>query len=193
MQKYAFATYELVFIIAFVGLIVAALVFSFDPLERARVARDERLRTDAQTLINALADYFVASGRAPWQDDFGSDSPFPALSWTAVDAPEVGVCKTKDCSEGGELIEKEKLDKVFRLRGSVRGNPNDILYVGKGNNSRDPVYACFIPNSNKQREKVTELYQLERGKNLSPSGVPQTCTENVTWEKDDVCWLCVAK
>lgn len=193
MQKYGFATYELVFVIAFVGLIVANLVFSFDPLEWARSARDERLQTDAQAIVNALADYFVAAGRAPWQDDFGSDSPYPALSWTRVNAPEVGVCKNKDCSEGGELIEKEKLDKVFRLRGSVRGGPNDILYVGKGNNARDPVYACFIPNSNKRRERVTELYQLERGKSLPLSGVPQTCTENVRWKEEDVCYVCVAK
>lgn len=192
MRK-GWVAYELVFVIAFIGLIVAALVFSFDPLERARVARDERLRTDAQTMVNALANYFVAAGRAPWQDDFGSDFPFPALSWTTVDAPEIGVCKDKSCTEGGELIEKEKLDKIFRLRGSVRGSPQDILYIGKGNNARDPVYACFIPNSNKQRERVTELFIIEKGKNLPPAGRPEVCTENVTWQKEDFCYVCVAK
>lgn len=192
-MRNGWVAYELVFVIAFIGLIVSALVFSFDPLERARVARDERLRADSMTVVNALTDYFVAAGRAPWQDDFGSDSPYPALSWTPVNAPEVGVCKTKDCSEGGELIEKEKLEKVFWLRGSVRGSPNDILYIGKGNNARDPVFACFIPNSNKQREKMTELYQLERGKNLPPAGRPEVCTENVTWQEEDVCYVCMAK
>ncbi|MAG59945.1 hypothetical protein CMO96_04110 [Candidatus Woesebacteria bacterium] len=190
MRRFTFTTVELIVIIAFFGLIVSGVILVLDPLERAKQERDNRLHKDAISLQGAIKDFFIATGKVPWANATESQSVSPALVWTPATDPKIGVCADSDCSEPGALIQAGQLYKEFFSHTSVT-REQDALYVAKGGQLEDPINVCFIPDSEKTRKNVSQLYQFQPGETISPSGTPSSCFDSVSWVEEDVCYVCV--
>lgn len=166
MKKLAFTVPELVIAIAFLALIVLAVFLAANPLEKANIERDDKLRRVAEELQVELEGYYITEGRFPWAPALGTSSAAPALAWTKADSPEIEVCKDDACRE---------------------------LWVSKGAQAQDPVYVCFSPLSKKGRDKVGQLIRISPGSHLPPSGMPEECPDGVTWVGADVCYLCITR
>lgn len=174
MKHLGFAIIELVFVIAFLALIVAVVIIVVDPLERARQSRDESMRADSMAILQALEIHLASAGKLPWVRELESTGATPQLAWTIATSPNVGLGK-------GFLSQLE------------RARESDKMYIAKGRNPQDKIYACFVPESQETRRSIGKLYQLEEGKSMPPSGVPESCSENVSWQDEDVCYVCVTK
>lgn len=182
-----FAVIELIAAIGFLGLLVLSVILAINPLERAKVEVDSQLKDRAENLLGAINQFYIAEGRLPWADDFGSSSPLPGISWTSAFSPEVGICGDKDCTTSGELITSNKLSP-----GAI-SESSSPLFIAKGKEPKDPVYACYIPQSETLRRATGKLYRITPGAAIPASGVPEDCPLSITWTGDDVCWGCVAK
>lgn len=201
-RQTGFSIIELVLAISFLALLVLSVIFAVNPLERAKVEADAQLKDRAENLLGAINQFYVAEGRLPWADDLGSSSPLPGLSWTSAFSPEVGICADKDCTTGGELITTNKLSPgaVFDFKGEVnidkiytKLKATSAFFVAKGREPKDPVYACFLPQSETIRRATGKLYKITPGAPIPASGVPEDCPLTVSWQGEDVCWVCVAK
>lgn len=189
-MKHGFAIIELIFVIAFFALITAVVIMVVDPLERARQNRDGRLEADSVSILEALNIYLGSVGKLPWAT--GGEAT-PALVWTRATSPQIGICANDTCSEGGKLIQAGSLGEGFLSRDWLTRDSRGRVSIAKGRNAQDKVYACFVPESQETRRSIGKLYQLEEGKGLPPSGLPTTCSDNVSWQDEDVCYICVAK
>lgn len=190
--SHGFAIIELIFVIAFLALIAAAVIFVVDPLERARQEGDRRMRADGASIVQAVNVYLTSSGRLPWAQKLDGSVAVPGLAWTKVTYPEVGVCGDKSCSEGGVLVKTGALGASFLSRRWVTQDSHGV-YIAKGKNPQDSIFVCFVPESHETRKSTGSLYVLEEGKSIPPSGLPTACSDDVSWHDDDVCYVCVAK
>lgn len=187
-----FALIELVVAIALLGLLGFAIIFAVNPVERAKVKRDEAIREDTQRVVQSIAEFYVSEGRLPWADDLGSNTPSPGLAWTLASSPEVGICGTS-CEEGGELILEGKLSGGFNQSNAITGTQEDPLYVAKSKEPSDPVYVCYLPQSETVRRATGGLHRITPGTEIPPSGTPEECPLAVSWTGNDVCYACVTK
>lgn len=176
MKRFGFSTLELAFAIAFAAVIVAALVLVADPLERARQERDLRVSNDSTTFLSAINQYFLARGQFPWAPEVG-------IRWTQIDQSTVSLEK---------LIESGSLPQDFISRRTIV-DPKDRFYVAKGTKVSDPVFACFVPESEKQRMRTGELYKIDTKSNFPQTGILPSCPSNVTWQEEDVCYICFSR
>lgn len=197
-----FSVVELVIAIGLLGLLVVSVILAVNPLERAKIEADSRLKDRAENLLGAIDQFYVAEGRLPWADDLGSSSPLPGIPWTSVFSPEVGICGDKDCTTGGELITTNKLSpaSISEFKGGVsidkiyaKLKAASPLFIAKGKEPKDPIYACFIPQSETIRRATGKLYKISQAAQIPASGLPEDCPLSVSWTGDDVCYSCVSK
>lgn len=201
-RQTGFSIIELVLAIGFLGLLVLSVIFAVNPLERAKVEADSQLKDRAENLLGAINQFYVAEGRLPWADDLGSSSPLPWLPWTSAFSPEVGICADEGCTTGGELITTNKLSPgaVSEFKGEVnidkiyaKLKTSSPFFVAKGREPKDPVHACYLPQSEALRRATGKLYRITPGASIPVSGVPEDCPLTVSWQGEDICWACVAK
>lgn len=175
---------EFIFLLGFLSLLVLAVFFSLDPLEKQKEQKDVSLKNTASKILSAIDDFAQVKGRLPWSDSFASDNPYPALAWTPANSVGIGVCKDRDCILQGGLI-KENFLEPSQLKEKV-----SEIYLGKGPLPKDPIFACFIPKSKKERKKIDELYRVEVKNPPSPTN-PSSCEENLDFDKDNPCQYCI--
>lgn len=188
--QYGFSILELVIAIGLLGLLVASVILAINPVERAKVAQDEKVKDEASWVAESITEFYIAKGRFPWADDLGSAGPAPSLSWRSVASPEVGVCSDQTCGSGGELITEGKLPGGFFTTKSVRDGQ---LYIAKGREASDKTYVCYVPQSDTVRRATGKLYRIKQGEQIPPSGLPDDCPLSISWTRDDVCYSCVSK
>jgi hypothetical protein len=186
-----FSVLNLIISIGLLAIVVFAVITQLNPIERAKESRDTRLRTDATTLQNAIKAFKQEESRLPWSDDFGGKEASPGLAWTSVRKPEVGVCGKDSCQQGGELVDRNKLDISFTNGSSVNAPDEDLLFLGKGKASNDKVFVCFYPESEKERSNFNELYSIDFELGISSRGAPLHCSDKVSWREGDKCYVCL--
>lgn len=201
-QQTGFSVIELVIAIGLLGLLVFSIILAMNPLERAKEDLDIKLENLSSQLLSSVTQFYIAEGRFPWTDDLGGNSPFVTLPWTSVLSSEVGICGNQECSEHGELITTNILHPGV-LNNITNGVNYDglypkisavaNLYIATSKESKDPIYVCYLPQSEKVRKATGKLYRIQPGTQIPPSGSPQECPLFVSWEGDDVCYACVSK
>lgn len=190
MSKNGFSVIELVVAIGFLGLLAASVILAVNPVERAKVAQDDKVKDEASWVAESITEFYIAKGRLPWADDLGSAGSTPPLSWRSVSSPEVGVCSDGSCGGGGELISEGKLPGGFFTTKSVRDGQ---LYIAKGSQASDKTYVCYLPQSDTVRKATGKLYRIKQGEQIPPSGLPDDCSLSPTWSGEDICYFCVAE
>lgn len=182
----------LVFTIAFLALIAAAIFMLTDPLERVAERKDSQLFSTSQTIVESIEKYQGETGRLPWSDDVGSTESFAPLPWVPAYTPAVGICQAGiECTSGGELVEKKFLEESF-VKDKIAYKPWKEVYVSRGSGAQDAINACFVPSSRKEREQTFALFRIDLKENPPPSKLAK-CDDNVTWFEENVCWKCVSK
>lgn len=185
-----FTLVELLIVISLLGVLAAAVLSAINPLEQANRARDGRLKSDSEQLLSAIDRLFVATGEMPWAT---ATDPAPALNWVSAADPSVGVCAdtASPCADG-ELITALELKTEFKNRDFITTTvANNRLYIGKGDQPSDAVYACFVPSASSNRQDTTRLKSLTVGGAMPASGIPSTCPSTVTWTGTDICYMCL--
>lgn len=191
-MRSGFASFELAIVMGFLFIVAAVLVFFINPVEQARVKHDERLTNDAQKVVDALANFYIANGRLPWAKLVNTQELSPALAWKPLRSPEVGVCSDETCKEPGELAKRGLLTADFAQTDSVLGR-NGVIFLGKAAGTKAGLFACFVPISNNLRSKNGELYRINIDQSFPATGILNGCPSNITWGEDDVCYRCVQK
>lgn len=185
MLQNGFVRYEKVIITFFILLVLSAVVSYFDPIQVYKKYQDNKTLTDTRTLANALGNYKISTGRLPW----GSKLP-----WTNVRATEIGVCGNSDCTEGGVLINSSKLSSDFLRSSVIVGSLQNSIYLLKSFGVTDPTYICFQPKSQEFRTKFQDLYKIDTKSQSVPVNPKQSsCTDNVNWNGDNVCYICIVQ
>ncbi|TSC89461.1 MAG: hypothetical protein G01um10145_618 [Microgenomates group bacterium Gr01-1014_5] len=174
---------RLIFGIAFLALIFTAFYSQIDPAEKTKQKIDRENTEYAKNILGAVAGFYQDTGRMPWTDDFGSEKGEAPLMFTQVTETSVGICENTKCAGPGELALKEQ--KLYPLPFGAKS-----LLVGKGTSNSDPVYVCFVPESQNIREKTGSLYRIEELKKKIFTGDLPACGDNVDW-KDESCYVCI--
>lgn len=173
---------RLAFAVAFLSLILAAVYLHYNPLEKAKQEKDEKRARYAQNLLQAVSGFYQQKGRLPWADDLASGKPALQLKFTKVNDAIVGICGDSKCTKSGKLAERGGLYPIPREA--------DNMFIAKGTASADPVYVCFLPDSDSVRAKTGNLYSIERYKNQTFTGDLPLCRDGVNWE-DEYCFVCL--
>jgi type II secretory pathway pseudopilin PulG len=183
MKRFGFSTLELAVATAFLAVIVAALIMVSNPLEQARKERDLRVKQDAQILLSAINQYFLMHGRLPWSTDSGNLTP--SLPWTQIGDKKMEIVLER-------LISSNLLPQDFASRKTIL-DPKDRFWLSRAEGPQALVFACFLPESETQRRRTGELYRIDTSKPFPPTGVLPSCPSKVSWEEEDVCWVCFGK
>lgn len=192
MNSRGFSILELVVAIALLGLLAFSIILAVNPIERAKIQRDEKWKGGAESTLASIDQFLIAKGRLPWSDDFGSEFPISVLPWTPAHYPEIGVCGDSQCSGHGELI-SEGFSPNFGPKDVQNAAKEDIIYLGRGKDPQAKIYACYLPLSEKIKRATGKLYKITPGAHLPASGVPEECPLSPSWTGEDVCYFCVAK
>lgn len=160
-----FTVLELVVVISLLGILAAAVIGAFDPLERAKRDRDEKFREEAGVLVGAVNKFYAESSTFPW---IGTSLP-----WT----------KAQD-------IEIEKLKKTGKLPNGFENQ--DKIFIGRGEGSNEPVWACFVPLSRGGRLDIVKLNDIRLGSPVPDSGEPEECLVEPDWQ-NTFCYVCISK
>lgn len=181
LGMHGFSSIRLIFGIAFLGILFAALYSQANPLEKAKQEKDRQLLQYSEKLLGAINDFYRKTGRMPWTDDLGAEIGRTPFLFTPATEISVGICGDSKCTKPGEMAILEPM--LYPLpRGA------DRILVGKGAASQDEVYACFIPDSEDLRKKTGSLFRIE-GLEKSPFTEIPSCGDNVNWT-DDYCFSC---
>lgn len=189
--KHGFARLEFVLSIGFVLLFLLFLLKVAQPDEYLKRQRDMRLIEDAQILLQAFNRFYITVGRLPWADDLATNNPLPGLDWTNARDPSIGICADSSCQKPGELLTTGFLPGF--LQKEFIKNPADAIYIGKGRKKQDPIFACFIPFSDKLRQSTGSLYKIDVDKGFPPYGVVQRCPYYTKWKETSICYYCVVE
>ena len=176
---------EFVFLFGFALLLALLVFFAFDPIEKQKEQNDTAFKDTASQILKSLENFTQKNGRLPWSNNFVSDNPYPALAWTTANSSQIGICKDVDCLLQGELVKEKFLDPLI-LKEKV-----SEIYLGKGAGVQKAIFACFIPQSKKERKNLSQLYSLEIQNPLSPQN-PVACDENINWNISP-CYICINK
>lgn len=178
-----FSKIRLIFGIAFLALIFTAFYSQYNPLEKIKQKNDNLNVEYAKSILSAIASFYQDTGRMPWTDDFGSEKGATPLMFTQITEAPVGVCKDTVCVGPGEMAIKVPVIYPVPLN-------SKNVFIGKGTSNSDPIYACFIPESQTIREKTGNLYGIEELKKTTFTGDLPACGDNVDW-KEDLCYICI--
>ncbi|MBI2268474.1 MAG: type II secretion system protein [Candidatus Blackburnbacteria bacterium] len=187
-----FTIIELVIAIGFLAILVSMALFVTDPFEGVRLKRDSNLSKDAETIVEGINNFYIARGKLPWSSNLNSRDNANPFSWHKTTNVEVGICENEDCSKPGILVTEGLIPSGLPSQ-HISADKSDAIYLGKGQGSQSPVYACFVPTSETERKKTGELYKININTNFPLTGALESCPSTVTWEDEDVCYVCVAK
>lgn len=199
LGKKGFTLVELLIVIALLGILAAAVLAAINPIEQANRARDTRLKSDTSQMLAAIDRYFAAQSEMPWAT---STDPAPALDWADASAPGVGICDTdtdptnnsgavgqtaSPCTYDGLLLTNLELKSEFANRDFVDQTTPTLnrVRVGKGSGSSASVYACFVPLSQSERQKLENLRSLPAG-----GGTPTSGCTTTDWTTSP-CYICI--
>ena len=186
-----FSILELVVSIGLLAVVVLAIIVQIDPMERAKEQRDARLKNDAGMVQTGVNEFYREENRMPWADDFGSPDGAPALAWTRINKPEIGICADDACTKPGEAVVTGKISNSF-VGGDLATTPGvDSLFIGKGKAAGGRVYVCYQPTSRRDREDYDSLFIVDFEYNITSRGYPPKCSSEVSWKNNDICYICV--
>lgn len=173
---------KLVFAVAFTAVIFAAIYAQVSPIEKIKEGQDEKRALFAKSIIAGIDSFYNINKRLPWTDDLASEKALSPLAFVPISDPAVGICRDLECKVKGELGDlRPALYPVPDLKGD--------LYIGRGDHLNDPVFVCFLPESESLRRKTGELYKVDLKSNLPISESMRACPESVNWQ-EDVCYYC---
>jgi len=163
-----FTLVELLIVIALLGVIATIVIAAINPIEQANRAADAGMKADSSQIVSALQRYYASHNYYPWQAAscttnggtqciVTTEAAFPFLS---ADDASVGICGAngitcKSTANVGELIQAEELQSSFISKGWVGAAGLDgKIMVGKATGASSGVYACWIPKSSSNRQKL---------------------------------------
>lgn len=199
LKSSGFTLVELLIVMALMGVLAVAVLSAINPLEQINRARDTGYKNDAEQLISGLDRYYTTQQALPWKTVGAGGNPVPALVWTSAASvnPAVGICTGTGCADG-ELISAQELKPQFKGRKFITtATANDKIYVGKGTNASDSIYACFVPLSNSERQKFSTLKTITSGGSMPATGMPAACSFTVMSDwvgcggTGDCCYVCL--
>lgn len=164
MAKPPFNIVELIVAIVLLGVLAGAVIYTIDPVERAKADRDELYREQAKEILEAIDKYYIGSRELPWGGE-----------WTSVSDPKAGLDLL--ISEGLLGFDIKKFEKI---------------YLGKGESVDSQLFACFVPESLGGRVDYIPLKKLEPGKALPEDSLPEFCPGPPDWS-NTVCYQCVSR
>lgn len=185
-----FSVLHLAVVVAFLMLIAAGVVLVVQPLEQAKISRDEEFSRDAAQLVSSVGSFYVNRGRMPWADPISLTDLAPPLAWSLVKAPTVGLCGNAECTDSGELVEANNLPVEFLGHDFVSGRQGPV-YIGKALGVQSPIHVCFIPSSEALRSQEGGLKRITLDRDV-PVNLA-SCPTRVSWDQEDVCFFCVTK
>lgn len=191
MKNKEISTSSIIFSICFFCLILVAIIFIVEPLEKIAQYKDNRLYTVSEEILNGIKKYETERGALPWASSVGSKTSVSPLSWKMASDFAVGICGDDACSRPGEALSIAGADQSLVKKKAVFNIWREI-YISRGALPQDKINACFVPSSHAERKKVAGLYRINLEQNPVVSKLA-TCDQNVTWFENDVCWRCLSK
>lgn len=173
------------FYLLFILILVIAAIFVYDPVEKAKQAKDKTADYIAREVTGALEAYSQKHNRLPWSIYSNLELAYPESSWTDITREEIGLC-LNDCRNEGVLIKEGFANE--ELINLLKGHS---IYLAKGKRAQDTIYACFVPVSTKTRQALGELFQVDLNLPMPLSGRPEQCSTATTWKENDLCFVCV--
>lgn len=180
-----YINYTIGFLFLFLILIILSSIYN--PSEKAKVERDKNLYGYAQLATKSINKFYQLKGRMPWVAKTGASIPAPGLPWTIIQSQEIGFCLDSDCAIPGEVE-----TAVATEEGVLNISKDDLIYIGKGVNTQDPVYACFVPQSQDMRKNTGLLNKIDITSRTSAPSKLSSCSDRVTWRNDDMCYRCIS-
>lgn len=151
-----FTLVELLIVIALLGVIATIVIAAINPIEQANRASDAGMKADASQIVSAIQRYYTSHGQYPWEivtpaTYDSSDAEFPFV--TASDQ-NVGLCGAT-CATAGELITGNELQTGYTSKRFLSTTSGDgKIYVGKASGASSTVFACWVPKSSSNRQKL---------------------------------------
>lgn len=172
--------------ICFLILLSVAAIAVINPEEKRKEREDLAVEQTSKDIIKALDNFYKFKGRTPWADDKGSKFPSPGIPWTLASESEIGICQN-ECKDPGEVNKT-----IATISAQVELEEKDIIYIGKGDLQKDPIFACFLPQSQEYRSKTGRLSRVDLNATQLPDPKLESCPDRVSWRDIDVCYLCVS-
>lgn len=173
MQQ-GFTLVELLVVIGILGVLVAALLATLDPLEQIRKGNDSARLSIAREYQQAYTRYYANKGLFPWVDPDGA-GPLAAdcTATLPVAAATTPVTLTSLTNSGGTgcndvLVTSGEL-KSSKIPSNLTSSPNSLIISTTANNDR--VVVCFRPASKSQTSTANSA-QTDSIGGASCSGSP---------------------
>jgi prepilin-type N-terminal cleavage/methylation domain-containing protein len=207
-----FTLVELLIVIALLGVIATIVIAAINPIEQANRASDAGLKADASQIVSAIQRYYASHNYYPWESancttnggtqcTISSEVVFPFLS---ADDPSVGICGAagatcKTTTNQGELISALELQTTFVSKNWVGAAGVNRIMVGKAVGSSSGVFACWIPKSSSNRQKLISsgltVNKMVDISGFTSAGIPNASTSCTTptdanWA-NALCYECV--
>lgn len=164
-----FTLVELLIVIALLGVIATIVIAAINPIEQANRATDAGMKADASQIVSAIQRYYTSHGQYPWEvvtpGTYGSSDV--AFDFASASNVNVGLCGAS-CATPGELITSNELQSGYLNKKFLSTTSGDgKIYVGKDTGASSTVFACWVPKSSSNRQK---LYAANGVLKLSFSG-----------------------
>lgn len=175
-----FTLVELLVVIAILGVLVAALLATLDPLEQIRKGNDSARLSIAREYQQAYTRFYANNGRFPWIAPSGGSAECLTAPAIASAAPAItGATFLKDVPNCNTALVTTGELKSSTLPGNLDISPNYLTITTSSNN--DKVVVCFKPASKAQIAKAN----TDRTDTLGTA----TCTTGST--SPNQCYICV--
>jgi hypothetical protein len=158
-----------------VSLVIALVIASYDPVEKAKAAQDEKLQQDAAAFIQASVQYYSIKGGLPWFDtkDNGANC-FEG----GTTLPTISMSLMNDCIK--TLVDDSSLptDLISPVAAKllVVTNPNS-----RTKNNLDTI-VCFQPQSKTWQKDSNTKYNRD-----GTDAAPNACSAQ---GGRDICYWC---
>lgn len=158
-----FTLIELLVVIGIIGILLAAILTSLDPLEQFRKAQDSTVKTATVEFVNAVIRYYTTNQKMPWSNTTYTAYP-GCTAMTAADAANLSATSyiltntnVTDCLR--RLVDSGEIKPVF----TTATDTLKYIYVtsGKDKNAGSNVAGCFRPQSKAQSQDVTCTYNYQ--------------------------------
>jgi hypothetical protein len=158
-----------------ISLITALVIASYDPVEKAKAAQDEKLQQDAAAFIQAAVQYYTIKGGMPWFEE--KDNGVHCFEGGST-LPSVSMATMRDCLQ--TLTDDSSLptDAISPTAAKllIVTNPSS-----KTKNNLDTI-VCFQPQSKTWQKEPNTKYNRD-GSEASPN----TCNAD---GGNDACYWC---